>query len=273
MLHLSPSTLGQHAQPNQIWQRWLPHRFRGELAYLLRRHARMFLAATATMLTLAIAYVAIAPRLYTAHAQLFLDPRNPQPIIGEDKEMTQALDNPEVESQITILRSEQVLAAIAADFKLDRDPEFVPANKRAATTDHKGGAASEDMLTAITALQDALEVRRVGLSHTLDIYFSSSDAEKAARIANAVAEAFIKDQLLTRSRIASQGTTWLEERIDQLRRQVNAAVVKAAEFRAKRDYRIQQPPGTAGANALPDQSPQITLDELEFDRINLPQAL
>ncbi len=186
----------------------------------------------------------------------------------------QALDNPEVESQITILRSEQVLAAVAAGLKLDGDPEFVPVRdgKRAATEQGKA-PASADMLTAIASLQDGLDVRRVGLSHTLDIYFRSIDAEKAARIANAVAEAFIKDQLVTRSEIASQGTTWLEERIDQLRRQVNAAVVKAAEFRAKRDYRIQQAPGTGGAHAPPDQSPQITLDELEFDRINLPQAL
>ena len=180
--------------------------------------------------------------------------------------MTQALDNPEVESQITILRSEQVLAAVAAGLKLDSDPEFVPVRdgKRAATTEQGKAPASPEMLAAIESLREGLEVRRVGLSHTLDIYFRSVDAEKAARIANTVAEAFIEDQLATRSRIASQGTTWLEERIDQLRRQVNAAAVKTSEFRAKRDYRIQQRAGTGGANAPPpDQNPQITLDELE----------
>ena len=270
MLHLSPkhlplNMLAQHAQRSQSWQGWLPSRFQVEISYLLRRHAWTFVATTATALILAIAYIAVTPRIFTAHAQLFLDPRNLHPIGGEDKEMMQALDNPEVESQITILRSEQVLAAVAAELKLDADPEFVPVRDgtRAATTKQGKASASADMFTAIASLQDTLEVRRAGLSHTLDIYFRSVDAEKAASIANAVAEAFIKDQLVTRSRIASQGTTWLEERIDQLRRQVNEAVVKAAEFRAKRDYRIQQPPGTGGANAPPDQSPQITLDELE----------
>ncbi len=111
------------------------------------------------------------------------------------------------------------------------------------------------MLRLLLPFRIGLDVRRVGLSHTLDIYFSSRDSEKAARIANAVADAYVKDQLATRSRIASQGTTWLEERIDQLRRQVNAAVLKAQEFRAKRDYRIQQPHGTGEVSASAEQRP------------------
>ncbi len=50
--------------------------------------------------------------------------------------MTMALDNPEVESQITILRSEQVLAAVVTELKLYSDPEFVSSRDgRALTTE------------------------------------------------------------------------------------------------------------------------------------------
>ena len=265
MLNSSLNKLGRYTQPHLIGQNWFLSGFRAKTSHLIRRHAWVFLATTTMTLTLAILYVSVAPRVYTAHAQLFLDPRNPQPIGGEDKEMMVALDSPEVESQITILRSGQVLAAVATALKLYDDPEFASGGngKDALTTELSKNPDSVNMLAAIDSLQAGLDVRRVGLSHTLDVYFSCRDPEKAAKIANAVAKSYVKDQLTTRSSVASQGTTWLEERIEQLRQQVNATVLKAQEFRAKRDYRIQEPHGSNEGGASAVRSQQITLDELE----------
>ena len=47
---------------------------------------------------------------------------------------------------------------------------------------------------AIAALTDRLKVSRVGFSYVIEISFSSQNAEKAAQIANAVANAYIEDQ-------------------------------------------------------------------------------
>src|SRR5262249_46544946 len=85
---------------------------------------------------------------------------------------------------------------------------------------------------------------------------------------NAVAEAYIEDQLAARAQAARQGSQWLEERIEELRSQMNAAALKVHEFKAKRDYRIvAKTDASTGAGGMEQQEPaparQNTLEELE----------
>ena len=75
--------------------------------------------------------------------------------------------------------------------------------------------------------------------------FSATSPELAAKIANATANAYIAEQIGARAQSARQGGLWLEERIDHLRKQMNAAALQAQEFRAKRDYRISGNRGDA----------------------------
>ncbi len=65
----------------------------------------------------------------------------------------------------------------------------------------------------------------------MEISFRSTNAQKAARIANAVAEAYITDQLNTKYQAARRASIWLQERIGELRDQSNAAA------RAVQDYK------------------------------------
>jgi uncharacterized protein involved in exopolysaccharide biosynthesis len=121
----------------------------------------------------------------------------------------------------------------------------------------------------IAAFQDGLEARRAKDSYIIEIFYSSQDPEMAARFANAAADAYIEDQVATRSEAARQGSQWLEERIDQLRTQMNAASLKAQEVRARRDYRLapKVEPGGASTSDKPEtgaaKAPQNTLEELE----------
>ena len=83
-----------------------------------------------------------------------------------------------------------------------------------------------------------MDARRVGLSYAIDITYSSADPAKAARLANAIADAYVEDRLRTRAHSARQGSEWLEEQIADIRRQMNAAALEVQQFRARRDYRI-----------------------------------
>jgi uncharacterized protein involved in exopolysaccharide biosynthesis len=51
-------------------------------------------------------------------------------------------------------------------------------------------SAGEELQYAIERFQDHLQVRRIGISYAVEVAFSSGDAPKAARIANATTEAY-----------------------------------------------------------------------------------
>jgi succinoglycan biosynthesis transport protein ExoP len=94
-----------------------------------------------------------------------------------------------VESEVEILRSESIALAVVKELKLTEDPEFGE-TKRGLWAMIFGGP-SDDLRTrvAVGALRGGLSIRRVGLTHVLEISFRSPNREKSARIANAVAQA------------------------------------------------------------------------------------
>jgi capsular polysaccharide biosynthesis protein/Mrp family chromosome partitioning ATPase len=215
----------------------------------------LLVACAGVMLALAMAYVLVVPRSYTAVAQVLIDPKMSQPMHEQASDAALSIDNPQVESQLILIRSERILSAVDKDLQLSADPDFMrgldPADNPAANA-----ARTRAVREALLA---GLEVRRSGLSHVIDISFSAHDPAKAAKLANAIADAYIRDQLTARAHAAEIATDWLERRITQLREQVNASALKVQEFRAKRDYRI---PGGDVA-AAPAKNPQVTIDELE----------
>ena len=193
------------------------------------------------------AYVLTAVPLYTAHTQIIIDPNLPVALQQSHQDGVSPLDNAQVESQLEMLRSEKIASAVISELKLQDVPEFSGGSPsflslpfRLFSTPPKPTAASDfaKQRTILGIYQAGLTVRRVGMSYSIDILFSSRNPELAAKVANATANAYINEQISARAQAARQGGLWLEERIDQLRGQMNAAALQAQEFRAKRDYRI-----------------------------------
>ena len=86
---------------------------------------------------------------------------------------------------------------------------------------------------AIAALTDRLKVSRVGFSYVIEISFSSRNAEKAAQIANAVANAYIDDQLVSKYQANRTANSWLHERMQQLGEQSAAAERDVLAFKER----------------------------------------
>ena len=114
-------------------------------------------------------------------------------------------------------------------------------------------------------------MRRVGLSYAIEISFSSADPDKAARIVNAVAETYIRDQIEEKSEAARQASQWLESRLSDLRTRMNAATLRVQEFRARHDYSIgrrrDDPANNKGqqqvGTTVDEKLLEPTLEELE----------
>jgi capsular exopolysaccharide synthesis family protein len=89
-------------------------------------------------------------------------------------------------------------------------------------------------LRAIEALQGAL---RVGLveqeGFTIAISVTSVDPNRAARLANAIAEAYLVDKLDTRFEATKRASAWLSDRLVGLREQLRASEETVTKFRAE----------------------------------------
>lgn len=242
----------------------------------------------------AAAYIAftVTPK-FTAIAQILIDPGMVQVVRDPASGSGPPLDNAQIEGQIAVLRSESIAFAVINKLRLIDDPEFT------AKTDPSAFSRLLDALTpggapaakpqqsaefaeyiarraAATTFSSGLTIRRVGPTYAIDIAYTSVDPEKAATIANATAESYIQGQLDVNRKAAQQGSEWLENRLAQLRAQLNGAARAVELFKTGRDYRMPQTRSDVGgdgggssatpATGEPDAGAEprgVTLAELE----------
>ena len=148
-----------------------------------------------------------------------------------------------MESEVEVLGSESIALAVIDDLKLTNDPEFVDTRSGPIVgflsaifgmdEDARSLSDTQRKRIAIKVLRGNLIVRRVGLTYVLEIAYRSPDPAKAAQIANAVADAYINDQLNTRYQAARRASIWLQERIAELRNQSNVAARAVQDYKEK----------------------------------------
>lgn len=267
-------TAAAQAVPYQPENSYITH---ADIKRFLKRYASVLKASTAIGILLGAVYSFTAVPLYTAHSQIIIDPSIPQ-AMTEKQATVFGIDNAQVESQIEVLKSESIAQAVVSKLKLAENPLFGSPSTSLLSYPIRWLYGTPELTAAdreriaIARFKSGLDVRRVGLSYSIDVYYSAAKPELAAKIANATAEAYIADQIEARGNAARQGGQWLEARIDHLRKQMNGAALQAQEFRAKRDYRIS--PLRQGAAGAPPSAPvnpvptdaathQNTMEELD----------
>ena len=119
-----------------------------------------------------------------------------------------------VESQIAIIKSTVFMRRVAD--KLQSDPEF-------------GGGSPE---ASAGALMGATSVGRAGEGFVLNISVTSVDPARAAKLANAIADAYVVEKLDARFEAAKRASAWLSDRLVELRKQLRASEEAVAQFRA-----------------------------------------
>jgi succinoglycan biosynthesis transport protein ExoP len=200
----------------------------------LKANWRIIAAWVIVALGLALAYAFTATPLYTATAELALDSRkiqlfdNKEQVVGDN-----SLDSSQVESEVEVLKSESIALAVVKELKLTEDPEFVDQKPGLLATVFGGSRDEVRTRMAVRALQGGLGIRRIGLTHVLEISFRSPDRIKAAQIANAVAQAYVTEQLNVKYEAARRASAWLQDRIAELRNQSSQAARAVEDYKAK----------------------------------------
>jgi len=216
------------------------------------RRWQLILATAAVVAALTyIVLLVVTPR-YTATVQVLLDPSR-QKLIGTNSVVPElSLDTGSVDSQLSLIRSTNLLRRVVEKTRLTQDPEFGVGNRASLFSvlmswvwpspeevQHQNQPAasaepiSADVLRSTNRLRNAIEVNRIQRTYVISISVTAEDPQKAAFLANAVAETYVVDQLDARYEAAKTAAGWLAQRMEAMREQVRESEEAVASFRSQ----------------------------------------
>jgi polysaccharide biosynthesis transport protein len=173
-----------------------------------------------------VVYLRIVPPVYTAQAEILFD-RSNRPVVQQQSVLQDVpFDTSFFESQINVLQSERIASLVINKLDLRKDSEFASSGGGLVgfIRDYFSSPRSESEIEqqAVASFLQNLNAKRLGTSFTIEISFRSNDPNRAAQIANAVADAYIEDQTGSRQEGIRRAIEWLRGRLEDLRRQASA---------------------------------------------------
>ena len=209
---------------NFLWRNWI---------FIVSVVALVFLIGVANL-------VRTIP-LYTASTEVLLERREQAP--GLNAVVNDGLIE-DVENQLAILRSDSLLRRVVIKEQLAQPS--TKESQAAAENEDDSALAQRAILDGINRLRGALGVSRIGRGQILNIAITWEDPVRAAQLANAVADAFVVDQLDARLESAKRASGWLSDRLVELRRQLSDSEEAIAKFR--KEHRLTRSGPTVALN-------------------------
>jgi polysaccharide biosynthesis transport protein len=221
---------------NFVWRNWI------------------FIASvTAFAFLIGAVYLARATPLYTASTQVLLEQREKPP--GLEVSDGRVDNYSYMENQLAILRSDSLLRRVVIKERLAisrpdaKEPQSADAAKEMSTS-----AEEQPIRNAINSLRGGLGISRLGDGQVLNISIAWNDPVRAAQLANAVADAYVVDQLDARLEAAKRASGWLSDRLVELRQQLSESEDALAKFRKE--------------HGLARSGPTVALNEQQLSELN-----
>lgn len=171
------------------------------------------------------------PKVYKAVAKILIDPDMPK-ILGEDATIDELSAQARSQAafyntQYQLIKSRSVMRAAIKAAKLDEDAAFLSAHEIRAPE-------GEDRMKAIeNVMKNIFRVAPEVQSRIVNLVVEDFDPDRAARIANQVGQSYIDATLERRLSTVRGASTWLDERVDDFRGQLETAEKQLQEFREK----------------------------------------
>lgn len=234
---------------------------------MLRWRHRMIATVVLVCLAAAAAFVVIAPKKYIATAVLLTETRQmPEQDDSSSSSGDSTVDSTVVESQIEAVRSASLALRVIDELGLADDPEFGKPKPTLLSrligmihvkSDKSRKADPREI--ALNSLLAKVKIDRVGRSYVAEIDATSIDADKAARIANAIADGYIEDQLSARQDSQLRANKWMEDRLADLRDQ---------SVRADKEARAAMVTGSGATQSPTATSAVAPSDDLKARDLN-----
>ncbi|MGH9830863.1 MAG: GumC family protein, partial [Blastocatellia bacterium] len=223
---------------------------------ILKRQFRVFLVLMACTTALGLLYLFITPPSYTASGTMVIDSHRVQMLQEKPDQRAIAIDAGTVQTEVEVLLSRTISLSVIKELRLTEDPEFA-GNGGLLSFVHKlvpnfwrpSGIDPKAQLTdrALAAFERRRTVVRIAPAYVIGISFRSLDPVKSARIVNAIADAYVTEQLDSKYQATRRASAWLEDRIKELRMQASVADRAVVDF--KRANNIVTVEDAHGGNA------------------------
>jgi uncharacterized protein involved in exopolysaccharide biosynthesis len=139
-----------------------------------------------------------------------------------------------------------VLRKVATELNLKDDPEYAASGGVVSwikwvllapfqfSVSNQAGEGEADRLTRIVeALTGKIRASRRNQTYVIELSVWSESADKAARLANKIAEVYLAEQIGTKSETTRHATRWLNEEVEQLRSRLKASENAYESYKAQ----------------------------------------
>ena len=243
MLKVDKSLLSDEAGPNTMSP--LHSGPRNFYVRVLRHQLPIMIVFMVLSVALSLLYLFTTTPTFVATASMVIDARkaqllNPQSATRSDVNV----DVSAVQTEIELLKSANVSRAVIEKLHLTEDPEYAGGppgfigalvgrvfSLFATPVKDENLERSRRAKSVLAVFENKRMVTRVTQSYVLEIDVQSFDPAKAAKIANAIAEAYIDDELNAKYEETKRASIWLQERLKELRAQTSAQQQAVVDFR------------------------------------------
>lgn len=222
---------------------------------------------------------------YRAAARVMLDTRKFKAVSTEQAlSGFDAMNVGALQTELEIIKSEDLLGRVVdklglaanPDFNGGRKPNFLtetmapvrnlwgmalaalmPAPPRVASPQAPKQETDPRRRAAIGAIASRLQVTLVGRTFIILVSVESPNGVMSAQVANAIADMYLVDQLDAKYEANKRATEWLEERLGELRRAVQAAEDQVATYRRDKGL-AGSPEGSISSQTLAEVNGNYT---------------
>lgn len=238
-----------------------------QITGFVRRQFPIFVFVLACAIGLGLVYLFTTPASFTSHAMLLIDSSKVR-MLQQDAPLGDIpIDTAQVETQVEILKSENIGLSVVKDLKLTEDSELTGSGGGLVGSIQGLFASpkvqSETGLTrqALAKFLSKRSIARVGRTYVLDIGYTSLSPARSAEIANAIADAYIVDQLESKYQATRRASGWLQDRIKELRKQASDADRAVLDYKEKNNI-VAVGGGASGGTNGPRLLGEQQLEEL-----------
>ncbi|MCJ8192031.1 GumC family protein [Sphingomicrobium aestuariivivum] len=230
-----------------------------DLFLLAWGHRYLILALMSASLVLGLLITASAQRYYTSSTTVQIERAPAQALEVEGLEVDRTTDWEFFETQYELLKSRRLAEMVVDDLGLEEDYQFIG-----------GPEAGEELLqelsvderrkAAVGRVMGGINVKPVSNSNIVTVDFTARDPQRAARVANAVAQQYMEMDLEQRFEATRMARDFLAGRLEEVRGRLEDSERQAADY-ARRT-------GLIGEQGVSSDASTTTIDGATLARLN-----
>lgn len=197
------------------------------------RYKRLLLIAVGAALVAGSLFTLLAKPVFIAEGMLLVDPHRavkPGISTGAGSQELFALDSAAVDSQVEMLKSEQLSRDVITKLGLVTNPDISNQGFVSAISDGlkhliRGEPSPNEEIPAsiVKELQSRLDIKRVRETYMVSLRFKSGSPDLAAAVVNTLMQAHLDRESHNRQSSIKLELDWMDERLAQLRENISAA--------------------------------------------------